>query len=290
MGELEESVVLAEGVNSPESVRGYGNLASISYDLGDLERSEKMVKKGLGLAERFGMWESERWLTAEQNWGLYNSGKWDEAVQSLGSLIVEFEPVEFSMESPCRWLRGRILLARGDLEAAKVDVDLALERARIAKDPQLMWPALTLAARVHLLTDPRRAGDLATEVLSDWRERRFSITGTGDWLGELLDTLRALGRDRDFLDYGADQAPSTPWLQAALALAKGDYLTAAEIYGTSGARPLEALARLRAAGAFVREGRRVEADAQLEQALAFWRMAGATAHIREGEALLAESA
>jgi hypothetical protein len=73
-------------------------------------------------------------------------------------------------------------------------------------------------------------------------------------------------------------------------LAKGDYLTAAEIYGTSGARPLEALARLRAAGAFVREGRRVEADAQLEQALAFWRMAGATAHIREGEALLAESA
>ena len=290
MAELEESVALAESVNSPESVRGYGNLASVSYDLGDLERSYEMVEKGLALAERFGMWEPVRWLTVERNWGLYNGGRWDEAVQNLDPLIVEFETTEFWMESPCRWLRGRMLLGRGDLEGAKIDVDVGLERARIAKDPQLVWPALCLAARVHLLTDPRQAGAFATEVLSDWRDRGFAITGTGDWLGELLHTLHALGRERDFLDSGADQAPSTPWLKAALAFATGDYLTAADVYGTCGARPLEAGARLRAAEAFVRKGRRAEADAQLESALAFWRLAGATAHIREGEALLAESA
>jgi hypothetical protein len=127
-------------------------------------------------------------------------------------------------------------------------------------------------------------------VLSDWRDRGFAITGTGDWLGELLNTLHALGRDRDFLDSGVDRAPTTPWLTAALAFATGDYLTAADVYETCGARPLEAGTRLRAAEAFVREGRRAEADAQLESALAFWRLAGATAHIREGEALLAESA
>ena len=289
MAELEESVALAESVNSPESVRSYGNLASVSYDLGDLERSNAMVEKGLALAERFGMWEPVRWLSAERNWGLYNSGRWDEVVRNLDPLIVEFESTEFWMESPCRWLRGRILLARGDLEQARADVDVALDRARIAKDPQLMWPALSLAARIHLLADPRQAGDFATEVLSDWRDRGFAITGTGDWLGELVDTLHALGRDRDLLDYEAHQAPRTPWLTAALAFAARDYLKAAEVYGTCGARPLEARARLRAAEAFVREGRRAEADAQLESALSFWRLAGATAHVREGEAILAEA-
>jgi tetratricopeptide (TPR) repeat protein len=290
MAELEESIAVAESVNSTESVRSYGNLASVSYDLGDLERSGQMVEKGLVLAERFGMWEPVRWLRAEQNWGLYNRGSWDEATQNLDSLIAEFEATEFWMESPCRWLRGRILLARGDLEQAKVDVDRALNRARIGKDPQLMWPALGLAARIHLVADPRKAGDLATEVLSDWRDREFAITGTGDWLGELVDALHALGRDGDLLEYGADRAPRTPWLRAALAFASGDYLTAADVYETCGARPLEARARLRAAEAFVREGRRAEADAQLEPALAFWRLAGATVHVREGEALLAESA
>ena len=57
-----------------------------------------------------------------------------------------------------------------------------------------------------------------------------------------------------------------------------------------GAGPHEAYARLRAAENLVREGRRAEADAELERALAFWRTAGATAYVREGEALLAASA
>jgi hypothetical protein len=40
----------------------------------------------------------------------------------------------------------------------------------------------------------------------------------------------------------------------------------------------------------VREGRRAEADAELKRSLAFWRSVGATAYVREGEALLAASA
>ena len=67
-------------------------------------------------------------------------------------------------------------------------------------------------------------------------------------------------------------------------------LAAAEIYGEMGTGPEEAYARLRAAENLVREGRRAEADAELERALAFWRTAGATAYVREGEALLAASA
>jgi hypothetical protein len=37
-------------------------------------------------------------------------------------------------------------------------------------------------------------------------------------------------------------------------------------------------------------GRRAEADAQLQRALAYWRSVGATRYIREGEALFAATA
>ena len=290
MAELEESVALAEAVNSPESVRGYGNLASVSQDLGDLERSSEMMEKGLELAERFGMWEPVRWLIAERNWLLYNNGRWDEALQNLDELIDEFEATEFWMEAPCRWLRGRMRLARKDLEGALVDADRGLERARTAKDPQLVWPALTLAARVYASTDAHRAGDFVTEVLTDWKGQGFLITGTGDWLADFVETLCVLGRGRELLESGAEQGPRTPWLKAALAYAAGDFLAAADVYEAVGAKPSEAMTRLRAAEAFVQEGRRPEANAQLESALRFWRLAGASAHVLEGEALLAASA
>ena len=52
----------------------------------------------------------------------------------------------------------------------------------------------------------------------------------------------------------------------------------------------ESLARLRAAEGLAAAGRRAEADAQLQRALAFFRSVGATRYIREGEALLAASA
>jgi hypothetical protein len=40
----------------------------------------------------------------------------------------------------------------------------------------------------------------------------------------------------------------------------------------------------------VEEGRRAEADVELQRSLAFWREVGATRYVREGEALLAASA
>jgi hypothetical protein len=52
----------------------------------------------------------------------------------------------------------------------------------------------------------------------------------------------------------------------------------------------EAYTRLRAAERLVAEGRRAEADAQLQHALAFFRAVGATPYVREGEALLARTA
>ena len=69
------------------------------------------------------------------------------------------------------------------------------------------------------------------------------------------------------------------------ALARGSYLTAADIYTKMGTRPNEAFARLRAAEQLSAAGRREEADQQLQPALAFWRSVDAKHFVREAEAL-----
>jgi hypothetical protein len=84
-------------------------------------------------------------------------------------------------------------------------------------------------------------------------------------------------------------AHPSKWRRAAVAYASGDPAGAAEIYADIGTRPDEAYARLRAAELYLGDGRRTEADVELQKALAFWRAAGATAFVREGEALLAEA-
>jgi hypothetical protein len=152
-----------------------------------------------------------------------------------------------------------------------------------------MWPALAFAARAVVANDSRRAGELVGELVSTWRDHGFAAVGESLWLADIAVVLRLLGREGELLEV-VSQAGPTPWLEAATAYLEDDFPGAAEIYGEIGSLPDEGFARLRAAEAFLDDGRRAEADAQLEPALAFWRSVGATAHVREGEALLAESA
>ena len=108
------------------------------------------------------------------------------------------------------------------------------------------------------------------------------------WLAYALPAIIALGRG-DELSEVAKRAPvKTRWLEAALALTTGDPREAARIYAQIGSLPDEAHARLRAAETLVAAGRGQEADAELAQALEFYRAVGATRYIREGEALLAK--
>ena len=70
----------------------------------------------------------------------------------------------------------------------------------------------------------------------------------------------------------------------------GDLVGAADVLGEIGARPEEAFTRLRAAEALDEAGKRAEADAQMQNALAFYRSVDATAYIEEAEQLFAASA
>jgi tetratricopeptide (TPR) repeat protein len=284
LDDLEESLAIAISINSPESVRAYGNLASNLQDLGELERASAMVAEGRRLGERFGMGEARRWLRAEAVRPLYFQGEWDAATRQYDELIAEFEEDSYWMEAPCRCVRGRIRLARDDTKGGQDDAGRALDLARVAKDPQILWTALGFAARAFSVTDPRRADALAVELLSDWQAAGRPKTGESDWPADIC---FGIPRDEDLLAGAAQTQNHTPWFKAAVACASGDFRGAAEIYAGIGALPDEASARLRAAEIFVAEGRRAEADVELKHALAFWRSVGATAYVREAEALLA---
>jgi hypothetical protein len=87
-----------------------------------------------------------------------------------------------------------------------------------------------------------------------------------------------------------EASTATPWVQAASAICSGELRRATDLLDEIGYRTGEAYARLREAKQLVEEGRHAEADMELSRALAFYREVGATTYVREGEALLAESA
>jgi hypothetical protein len=77
---------------------------------------------------------------------------------------------------------------------------------------------------------------------------------------------------------------------AAWSLVEGEPAEAADTLFETGHLDDEAAARLRAAEKLLEEGRRAEADVQLEKALAFYRSVDATRYLAKAESLLAESA
>jgi DNA-binding SARP family transcriptional activator len=85
--------------------------------------------------------------------------------------------------------------------------------------------------------------------------------------------------------FRGDPLADSRWPEAARAYLNGDFLTAADTVAAAGAKPEEAEARARAAEVLAREGRRPEAEAQLEAALAFYRSVGATRYLQELPAL-----
>lgn len=87
-----------------------------------------------------------------------------------------------------------------------------------------------------------------------------------------------------------DAAPEVPWVKAARMIVSGELARAATVLGHIGFRPGEAYTRLRTAKVLSAEGRRAEADMEVEGALAFYRDVGATRFVEEGEALLSASA
>ncbi|MDQ3669261.1 MAG: hypothetical protein M3377_03115, partial [Actinomycetota bacterium] len=185
-----------------------------------------------------------------------------------------------------RIVRAQVRLAKDDLGGALRDYAHTLEARRDeweAMNPK--W--LCACARVALAAGRRtEAADLVAKALTPAWKPPY---GWHDAV-ELALLLRELGRSPDPIVGAAEAHPRLPWLQAAASVARGELDDAADQLVALRCPPLEAEVRLLAAARLVAEGRRGEADEQLQRALAFWRAVGATRYIREAEVLLAATA
>ena len=287
--DLERAVAIGAAANSHEECGAAANLAWTTAVVGDLTRAWELHLEARRTAERLGLDSYLRWQRAEHVFHCHWEGLWEEALATADEFIREVETgSSHYMESACRYIRGSIRLARGDVPGAVADAARGTDGARAAGDPQAVNPCLAFEARARLAAGDADAADaLVSELLAAWhrtgvRPPHESVDGA--W------AMTDLGRSAELAALLEPAPGTTPWHAAARRIAVGDLVGAAEVYSEIGSVPDEAFARLRAAGELVRAGRRADADAQLRQALPVFAKLGATAWAAEGEALLAASA
>jgi class 3 adenylate cyclase/tetratricopeptide (TPR) repeat protein len=287
--DLQESVRLAVRSNSPwEISRAYNNFGATLMVLGDLGRAGEIWSEGWRAIARFGDISITRYLHYEQIYERYWTGQWDESLELVEEVVTTGVPatqVSWAHEN-----RGRIRLARDDAAGALEDGEHSLALAREAKDPQALQPGLAFCSFAQVSAGRRQEASALADELLALDPVRHQTSHCVSPIFDLAWVLGELGREDELLERAASVESATPWIRGATAIARGELEHAADVYMEIGNLPNEALCRLRAADRLVGEGRRAEADAQLAKALAFWRSVGATRYVREGEALLAQTA
>ena len=206
LDDLEASVELARETNSPETVAALTNLAGMHLYLGNLARSFELRNEARRAAERFGDVMLSRWLEVERAGELYWTGRWDDALEIVDALVASVEAGQpHYLESPSRVVRGRIRLARGELEHALADSEAALGAARRTRDIHVLYPALAFSARALVEAgDPARAAVPAEELLGRMRPADV-LPGWLAW-SDLAVALLELGRGRELVEWGDGRA------------------------------------------------------------------------------------
>jgi class 3 adenylate cyclase len=285
IADLEQAIEIGKAIGSPEVLRTYINLAAVVGQHGDMRRSDELHREAFELATRLGHAPSLRFLLPELASNAYFLGDWEHVLETT-----ERYESEAAAGNP-HYLRHMLLVSRSGVRIARDDVAGGLadalesvEVGREAGDPQALGPSLSWAIYANHAAGRRVEAEAALDEavanpqLADYAYQPQSQL-VGVELGRVDDVRRAV----------EGWVPSR-WKEASLALLRGDLTIAADLYHEVGALPEEAFLRLRAARDLAAEGRRAEADEQLDLALAFWRSVGATRYVAEADALRAQAA
>jgi class 3 adenylate cyclase/tetratricopeptide (TPR) repeat protein len=277
--DLLRSIEIARAVNSPELGRSLNNLAVRTSDDGDPRRAVEILEEAIQFGARVGS-TNARFARGSIVGMLLDLGRWDDALSAADRFIGESALDPHYQESTARTVRSTVRLARGDVTGADADSAAALAQARLAKDPQVLLPAIItrIVLERHLgRAEPAR--QLVEEVDRLVREvGPRPLQGNGGWW-----TAHLAGLSAAYL--GPLVGKATPLGATAKALQVGDFELAADGYRAMGSRTDEAYARLLAAEQQFAEGRTREGEANRRQALDFYREVGATLYVERAEAL-----
>jgi class 3 adenylate cyclase/tetratricopeptide (TPR) repeat protein len=276
--DFERSLELALTNNSWRASRAYLNFGStLITTAAELRRGEALYREGLAFISRRGSKLSDRWFRGNLAECLFHLGKWDESARLVDEELAHAE--SHYLRHVSLHLRAYMRLVRGDRAGALADSKAAAESARAIRDPQALLPGLSIhtfiLARVGEQAEAESVLDEVTRA-AQGQDLAFM------WSVEYAFALAELGR-REALSARLE----SPWRDAAAAIARGDFVAAADTLASVDAVTWASYARLRAAAELTASGQHAEAEQQLTPALDFYRSVDAVAFIREGEALLA---
>jgi DNA-binding SARP family transcriptional activator/class 3 adenylate cyclase len=282
--DIEQGLALAVATNSLiVAERGYEALwIAIAIEAtSEFRRLPEVYEEAIRVAERLGNIHLLRSAQSAMITTQRFVGEWDDALQAADSFIAESERAGTHPHG-VRLQRAYIRQARDDPAGALEDIEKSLE-AQKAREASSR-PHLRSVMAVFLLVELGRleqARTLADEVVDRHPWLGFPefalVAADVGYLSKLRAALDALSRRR-------------PPDIAAEAIIEGRFVEAADVLAEMGRMTAAARVRLRAAETLAAQGHRIEANEQLDKALAFYRSVGATRYIREAEALVAATA
>ncbi|HKE99324.1 MAG TPA: BTAD domain-containing putative transcriptional regulator [Actinomycetes bacterium] len=276
--DMEQAIDLMQASHAPTVGLARFGLAWSLYWYGDFERCAAAVAAGRRHSVDAA---TDQWYDAVQAGMDYAGGDWDRALAVVDRALAGSADGLGFVRPWCRTLRGRIRLARGDVQGALQDATDAIDPAE-ALGPRHRFAAEALAGRALLAAGHRdEAAARLDELLGRQRERPEQFTATPD----LADLIVDLDRAGDDLAEGL--AP-TRWHEAVRVFVKRDFRRAARRYARMGSAMEEGCARLRLAQQLRAAGQPEPARAELTKVVALLRSLGASAYLRYTQALLAE--
>ncbi|HEX9311218.1 MAG TPA: adenylate/guanylate cyclase domain-containing protein [Actinomycetota bacterium] len=144
-----------------DTYRAKGNLADYLWVVEGPQSGLDTMREGVEWARSHGITAGFYWGTAESLWMLFDLGRWDEM------LLLEQEIVAWAdrfggryMDTVAKSYAAQVLVWQGQVEEASSRIDRFLPLAREIRDPQVLSPALAIAAIVR-----RAKGNVAEAMM-----------------------------------------------------------------------------------------------------------------------------
>jgi tetratricopeptide (TPR) repeat protein len=151
--ELRDSLrVSVERGLTQEANIGFNNYANWLWLSEGADDALPVYREGIAFNERRG--RRALWHRAEMTWPLFDAGGWDEILKI--ARLIEDEASESGRGQPLLMAltsKARVLAYRGRTKEAETIARELLPQARVVKDPQILLPALSLAALVEPAAD-----------------------------------------------------------------------------------------------------------------------------------------
>ena len=158
---------------STQTVIAYINLAHETWLIEGPAAGLDITRAGIEVGERRGAIGPVFWAKAETTWKLFELGRWDELLRTADEVLAwDAAQGGHQVGAIVRPSKARVFLQRGQLAAAAALTADFLPSAKEIDDPQVLVPALGIAASVeHARGNVRAAIDLVRELHAVTRDR-----------------------------------------------------------------------------------------------------------------------